>query len=87
MNITFEQLRKIKHSLPTGSIKTIAQKLDVEEQTVRNYFGAKKYVDGNVVGFHLEPGPQGGIVHLDDTSILEAAQEILNKMPKPTPSA
>lgn len=87
MNITFEQLRKIKHSLPTGSIKKIAENLGLEEQTVRNYFGAKKYVDGNVVGFHLEPGPQGGIVHLDDTSILKAAQDILEKSPKPTASA
>ena len=78
MNITFEQLRNIKHSLPTGSIKRIAEELGLDEQTVRNYFGAKKYVDGKVVGFHLEPGPQGGVVQLDDTSILEKAQSILS---------
>jgi len=79
MNITFEQLRKIKHSLPTGSIHQIASELDIDEQTVRNYFGAKKYVDGKVVGFHLEPGPQGGVVRLDDTSILDKAQSILTR--------
>ena len=43
MNITFEELRRIKHALPTGSVKRIADELNIEEQTVRNYFGAKKY--------------------------------------------
>lgn len=77
MNITFEELRKIKHSLPSGSISKIAQDLGIEEQTVRNYFGAHQYKDGEVVNFHLEPGPNGGIVHLEDITILEHAQAIL----------
>ena len=80
MNITFEQLRSIKHSLPTGSVKKIAQELKVEEQTVRNYFGAKKYINGRTVDFHLTPGPHGGIVNLTDTSILEKAQSILSEL-------
>ena len=42
MYITFKELRNIKHSLPTGSIARIANELKMEEQTVRNYFGAKK---------------------------------------------
>ncbi len=40
MNLTFKQLRNIKHQLPTGSIARIANELQVEEQTVRNFFGA-----------------------------------------------
>ena len=79
MNITFNELRKIKHSLPTGSIKRIAAELELDEQTVRNYFGAHKYEDGEVVGNHVQPGPNGGIVHLEDTAILEAAKKILEE--------
>lgn len=78
MNITFEELRRVKHSLPTGSIHRIANELQVEEQTVRNYFGAHKYTDGQLVEFHLEPGPGGGIVHLEDDTIYNRALQILN---------
>lgn len=77
MNITFDELRRIKHALPTGSVCKIATALDIEEQTVRNYFGAKKYEGGQVVGSHIEPGPDGGIVHLDDDKILLMARKIL----------
>lgn len=77
MNITFAELRKIKHSLPTGSIGRIAQELELDEQTIRNYFGAEKYVEGNPVDRHLQPGPKGGIVHLQDTRILEMARQII----------
>ncbi|MCB0659811.1 MAG: DNA-binding protein [Saprospiraceae bacterium] len=77
MNITFDELRRIKHQLPTGSVSKIAAELEIEEQTVRNYFGAKKYQNGEVVGCHIEPGPGGGIVHLDDDQILNIAKRIL----------
>ena len=77
MNITFDELRKIKHQLPTGSVSRIASELNIEEQTVRNYFGAKKFENGEVVGCHIEPGPNGGIVHLDDDHILHMAKKIL----------
>ena len=77
MHITFEELRRIKHKLPTGSINKIAQKLDVEEQTVRNYFGAQKYRDGNIVGKHIQPGPDGGFVLLEDTKILDIAKSMI----------
>jgi len=79
MNITFNELRKIKHSLPTGSVSKIAVKLSISEQTVRNYFGATKYDAGEIADFQLQPGPDGGIVSLKDTSILEAAREILRE--------
>ncbi len=77
MNITFNELRQIKHRLPTGSVKRIAEELNIEEQTVRNYFGAQKYEDGKIVGKHVQPGPDGGIVQLEDETILNAAKKIL----------
>jgi len=81
MNITFEELRRIKHALPSGSVAKIAQEFGIDEQTVRNYFGAHQYRDGQVVEFHLEPGPNGGIVHLEDTTILNRALQILGEQP------
>ncbi len=80
MYITFEELRKIKHSLPHGSVKRIADELEVDEQTVRNYFGANKVTDeGDLVEKHVQPGPHGGYVELTDTRILDLAKEILAK--------
>ncbi|MBK9152463.1 MAG: DNA-binding protein [Saprospiraceae bacterium] len=79
MNITFDELRRIKHQLPTGSVSRIAHELNIDEQTVRNYFGAKKFDNGSVVGMHIEPGPQGGIVHLDDDKILNIAKRIISE--------
>jgi hypothetical protein len=76
--ITFNQLRKIKDSLPDGSIRTIAEELSLDVETVRNYFGGANYDRGKSVGIHLEQGPDGGIVELDDTTILEMANEILS---------
>ncbi len=77
MYITFQELRQIKHSLPTGSVKRIADDLNVEEQTVRNYFGAMKYKDGRIVGKHIQPGPDGGYVDLEDDTILKAARKLI----------
>lgn len=79
MNITFNELRAIKHSLPTGSVARIAQKLQIEEQTVRNYFGAWKYEDGEIAGKHVQPGPNGGIVNIEDTTILDLAKQIISE--------
>lgn len=78
MNITFQNLRRIKHALPTGSVSRIATDLNVDEQTVRNYFGARKFQDGQIVDAHVQPGPDGGFVVLQDTRILEAAKQIIN---------
>ena len=83
MKISFDELRSIKHQLPTGSIKKIAEELSMDEQTVRNYFGASKYhLNGNVISRHLEPGPRGGIVHLERTDILDCARKMLLKPEK-----
>jgi hypothetical protein len=76
--ITFNELRKIKDSLPDGAIRKMAKEFDVSVETVRNYFGGANYTDGTAVGIHMEPGPNGGIVLLDDTKMLDRAREILN---------
>ncbi len=79
MNITFAELRDIKHRLPTGSVKRIADEIGVEEQTVRNYFGANKFGEGDFTGKHVQPGPDGGVVSLSDTTILDVAKRIINE--------
>ena len=79
MYITFDELRRIKHALPTGSVKRIADELHMEEQTVRNYFGAKKYENGQIVSQHIQPGPDGGIVSLEDETILKVAKRIIEE--------
>ena len=79
MNITFNELRRIKDNLPDGSMSKIAKTLDVSVETVRNYFGGYNYERGQAVGIHYEPGPDGGIVHLDDTRIIKMAQKILEE--------
>ena len=76
--ITFNELRKIKDSLPDGSIKRIAKEFGLTEETVRNYFGGANYTNGAAVGIHMEPGPNGGIVLLDDTKILDRAKELIH---------
>jgi len=77
--ITFNELRKIKDSLPDGAIKQIAHEFELSEETVRNYFGGANYTNGTAVGIHMEPGPNGGIVLIDNTDILERAKEILQE--------
>ncbi len=77
--ITFNELRKIKDSLPSGSMHRIADELGVSVETVRNFFGGQNFKDGKSVGLHIEPGPDGGIVMLDDTTVLEKALDILKE--------
>lgn len=77
--ITFNELRKIKDQLPSGSMKKIAEKLDLNEETVRNYFGGRNFDRGQTVGIHFEQGPGGGIVTFDDTTILDIAQDMINR--------
>lgn len=84
MNITFSQLRNMKDSLPDGTMQRIAAELNVTVETVRNYFGGANYERGQAAGLHFEPGPGGGIVHIEDTAIWNLAQQILNES---TPSS
>lgn len=78
MNVTFEELRRIKHALPHGSIARLAQEFSTDEESIRNYFGGGHFKNGNTADFHLESGYGGGYVHLEDPSILERAQEIID---------
>ena len=75
--ITFKELRRLKDRLPDGTTHQIADELGISVETVRNYFGGHNYQDGKSCGIHIEPGPDGGLVVLDDTTILERALEIL----------
>lgn len=75
--ITFNELRKIKDSLPDGSTHRIADELGLSVETVRNYFGGQNFQDGKSCGVHIEPGPDGGLVVLDDTTIFDCAMQIL----------
>ncbi len=79
MNITFNELRRIKDTLPDGSIHRIAKELDLNVETVWNYFGGYSHPNGKPMGVHIEEGPDGGVVSLDDTRILELAKSILNE--------
>lgn len=78
MIITFNELRRIKDRLPSGSSQRIADELGLDVETVRNYFGGKHMNAKDGVGVHFEQGPDGGVVTLDDTAILDAAMRILN---------
>lgn len=78
--ITFNELRKIKDALPSGSMAKIAEELGLEKETVKNYFGGSDYEDGKSVGLHIESGPDGGLVRLDDTKILDVAKRMLGEL-------
>lgn len=77
--ITFSELRKIKDSLPDGSMHRIAKELNLSVETVRNYFGGQSYSEGQSSGIHIEPGPNGGYVMLDDLTIFDMAMSILEE--------
>lgn len=83
--ISFNELRELKDKLPDGSIRQIATELDMKPETVRNYFGGYNFKEGKSVGIHIEPGPDGGIVVLDDTLIFEKALKILGLKDYPEP--
>lgn len=63
LTTTFNKLRQVKDSLPKGSSQKIADELGLTADEVREYFHGK----------NIEQGPDGGIVILDDTRILEVA--------------
>ena len=77
IKITFNELREIKDKLPNGSIKLLSKEFGLSEETIRNYFGGSNYTKGSSIGMHIEPGPNGGIVLLDDSSIFERAKQLI----------
>jgi len=68
---TFNQLREVKDSLPKGSSAIIAEELGITADDVRAFFNGTA-----VAGYHIEQGPDGGIVILEDTKILDVALRI-----------
>lgn len=80
--ITFNELRKVKDSLPNGTMHRIADELGLSVETVRNFFGGQNFKNGKSVGLHIEPGPDGGVVVLDDTTVLDKALNILREANK-----
>ena len=65
---TFNRLRQVKDSLPHGSMDAIAAELGITGDEVRAYFNGEGNAD-----YHIEPGPDGGIVVFSNTRILEVA--------------
>mgnify|MGYP003238416261 CR=1 FL=1 len=51
-----------------------------QANTVRNFFGGHNFKEGKSVGIHLEPGPDGGLVMIDDTTVLDRALRILDEL-------
>lgn len=80
MRITFNELRRVKDSLPDGAMHKIAEDLNLSVETVRNYFGGSNYEKGDTVGFHTEQGPDGGIVEIDDSTIFDKAMALLEEV-------
>ena len=78
--MTFNELRRIKDRLPSGSMQRIADDLNISVDSVRNYFGGKHYGTGETIGIHIEKGPDGGIVSLDDPTILNHALKLLKEL-------
>lgn len=66
---TFNKLREVKDSLPHGSMDAIAAELNISADDVRNFFNGSAKEEG----YHLEAGPDGGIVVLENTAILDVA--------------
>ena len=80
MVITFNELRRTKDTLPSGSMQRIADELGIEADEVRNYFGGRHYEGGTTAGVHFEEGPDGGTVSFDDDTIYQAALRILKEL-------
>ncbi len=70
---TFNRLRDVKDSLPHGSMDVIAQELGIASDEVRAFFNGEGAPE---TGYHIEPGPDGGIVIINDTRILDIALRV-----------
>ncbi|MDR0419518.1 MAG: DNA-binding protein [Prevotellaceae bacterium] len=77
--ITFNQLRKIKDALPDGSMHKMAELLNISVDSVRNFFGGNHVKYAETAGIHYEQGPDGGVVTMDDPTMLNLALKILEE--------
>lgn len=59
--ITFNELRKIKDSLPSGSMHRIADELGLHVDTVRNFFGGHNFKEGKASEYILSPVQMVGL--------------------------
>ncbi len=71
---TFNRLREVKDGLPHGSMAAIAAELGIAADEVRAFFNGQGTAES---GYHIEAGPDGGIVMINDTRILEVALRML----------
>ena len=75
--ITFNELRRLKDSLPDGSTHRIADELESLLKQFATISAGIILKMAKSCGIHIEPGPDGGLVVLDDTTIFERALQIL----------
>ena len=54
-------------------MKRIADELGLYVETVRKFFGGHNFKEGKRVGIHIETGPDGGLVMMDDTTVHDRA--------------
>ena len=81
MVITFNELRRIKDKLPSGSSQRIDDELDINVDEVRNFFGGRHFEGATTTaGIVVEEGPDGGIVSFEDDAIYQAALRILKEL-------
>ena len=40
---------------------------------------SKKFENGQIAGWHLQPGPNGGIMSIRDTTIIDKAKAIVDE--------
>ena len=66
--ISFNELRKIKDCLPDGSMHKIADRLNINVQTVRNYFGGTNYSFGKRIR-HPDPSLSSSVISDYDITI------------------
>lgn len=78
--LLYSEFRMLRDNLPHGAIDIISKRLGITPDEVRHYFHATAE-DGVPIltGLHHEEGPDGGIVELDDSIILDAALELIQQ--------
>ena len=80
MIITFNELRRIKDKLPSGSSQRIADELGIDVETVRNYFGGKHFdaVAGAGIGPNVTTfGDRNRVAGFMDHTVEETVEWIM----------